>query len=100
MLLCCMKGSLDGFRSVASLWGWTCQVVRGFPTFAPCLEHICAGGGECSKYGFGIVISVGILYLRLRIMLLVGMSWAYVLSVMLARGVRRDVRHPCQEEAL
>ena len=25
--------------------GCTCQVVRGFPTFAPCLEHICAGGG-------------------------------------------------------
>ena len=25
--------------------GCTCQVVRGFHTFAPCLEHICAGGG-------------------------------------------------------
>ena len=53
----------------------------------------------CSKYGFGIVISVGILYLRLRIELLAGMSWADVLSFMLARGVRRDVRHPRQKKA-
>ena len=34
----------------------------------------------------------GIIYLRLRIMLLVGMSWADVLSVMLARGVMSDIR--------
>ena len=54
----------------------------------------------CSKYGFGIVMSEGIIYLRLRIMLLVGMSWADVLSVMLARGVMCYVRHPRQEEAL
>ena len=54
----------------------------------------------CSKYGFGIVMSEGIIYLRLRIMLLVGMSWADVWSVMLARGVMCDVRHPRQEEAL
>ena len=25
--------------------GCTCQAVRGLPTFAPCLENICAGGG-------------------------------------------------------
>ena len=49
--------------------GCTCQAVRGFPTFAPCLEHICAGGGGVG----GIVMSEGIIYLRLRIMLLVGM---------------------------
>ena len=54
----------------------------------------------CSKYGFGTVMSEGIIYLRLRIMLLVGMSWADMLSVMLARGVMCDVRHPRQEEAL
>ena len=30
---------------VASMLGCTCQAVRGFPTFAHCLEHICAGGG-------------------------------------------------------
>ena len=45
-------------------------------------------------------MSEGIIYLCLRIMLLVGMSWADVLSVMLVRGVMCDVRHPCQEEAL
>ena len=44
MLLCCMRGCLDSFRSVASLWGYTCQAVSGFTTFTPCLEHICAGG--------------------------------------------------------
>ena len=53
----------------------------------------------CSKYGFGIVISEGILYYALEL-LLVGMSWAGVLSVMLERGVVCDVRHPRQEEAL
>ena len=44
MLLCyiCL---LDGFSVVASVLGFTCQVVRGFPTFAPCLEHVCAVGG-------------------------------------------------------
>ena len=54
----------------------------------------------CSKYGFGIVMSEGIIDVRLIVMLLVGMSWADVLSVMLARGVMCDVRHPHQEEAL
>ena len=39
-------------------------------------------------------MSEGIIYLCLRIMLLVGMSWADVLSVMLARGVmcESDIR--------
>ena len=44
-------------------------------------------------------MSEGIIYLHLRIMLLVGISWADVLSVMLACGVMCDVRHPRQEEA-
>ena len=56
MLLCCMKCSLDGFRSAASLWGWTCQVAMGFPTFAPCLEHVCAGGGGGSVANMGLVL--------------------------------------------
>ena len=30
---------------VASMLGFTGQAVKGFPTFAPCLEHMCAGGG-------------------------------------------------------
>ena len=54
----------------------------------------------CSKYGFGSVMSEGIIYLRLRIMLLVRMPWADVLSVMFARGVMCDVRYTRQEEAL
>ena len=36
---------LDSFFLVASMLGFTCQVVRGFQAFAPCLEHVCAGGG-------------------------------------------------------
>ena len=35
----------DSFSLVASMLGFACQVVRGFSAFAPCLEHICAGGG-------------------------------------------------------
>ena len=50
--------------------------------------HVCI----CSKYGFGIVTSEGIIDLRLIVMLLVGMSWADVLSVMLARGMMCDTR--------
>ena len=44
-------------------------------------------------------MSEGIIYLRLRIILLVGMLGVDVF-VMLARGVMCDVRHPRQEEAL
>ena len=40
-----LNGGLDNFPLVVSMLGCTCQAVRGFPTFAPCLEHICAGGG-------------------------------------------------------
>ena len=54
----------------------------------------------CVANMVGIVMSEGIIDLRLTVMLLVGMSWADVLSVMLARGVMCDVRHPRQEEAL
>ena len=42
----------------------------------------------------------GYIYLHLIIMLLVGMSWADVLSVMLVRGVMCDVRYTRQMEAL
>ena len=45
-------------------------------------------------------MSEGITDLRLIVMLLVGMSWADVLCVMLARGVMCDVRLTRQEEAL
>ena len=41
--------------------GYTYQAVRGFPTFAPCLEHICAGGG-----GGGSVANMGFVSLYRR----------------------------------
>ena len=39
--------------------GFTCQAVRGFPTFAPCLEHVCAGGGGGSVANEGLVLYIG-----------------------------------------
>ena len=30
---------------VASMLGFACHAVRGFPSIAPCLEQVCAGGG-------------------------------------------------------
>ena len=33
------------FLFVASMLGFACHVVRGVPSIAPCLEHVCAGGG-------------------------------------------------------
>ena len=41
--------------------GFTCQAVSGFPTFAPCLEHVCAGGG-----GGGSVANMGLVSLYRR----------------------------------
>ena len=41
--------------------GFACQAVRGFPTFAPCLEHVCAGGG-----GGGSVAIVDLVLVYLR----------------------------------
>ena len=32
------------FLLVALMLGFACQVVRGFPSIAHCLEHVCAGG--------------------------------------------------------
>ena len=43
--LTCSGGLVDSFSLVASLLGFTCQVVRGVGAFAPCLEHVRAGGG-------------------------------------------------------
>ena len=80
--------------------GCTCQAVGGFPTFAPCLEHICAGGGgSVANMGLVLLCRRG-LYIYALELCYVGMSWADVLSVMLVRGVMCDVRHPRQEEAL
>ena len=48
-------GCFDGFSGVASMLGCTGQAVRGFPTFAPCLDHVCDGGGG----GGGSVANMG-----------------------------------------
>ena len=50
-----------GSLLVASMLGFTCQAVRVFPTFAPCLEHVCAGGG-----GGGSVANMGFVSLYRR----------------------------------
>ena len=40
--------------------GSACQVVRVFCAFAPCLEHVCAGGGgSVANAGFMIHDGVG-----------------------------------------
>ena len=48
LLRVCLLASL----LVALKLGFTCQAVKGFPTLAPCLEHICAGGGSVANMGF------------------------------------------------
>ena len=55
-LLCCTGAAWIDFRLVTSMLGCTCQAVRGFPTFAACLEHICAGGGGGSVANMGLVL--------------------------------------------
>ena len=59
--------------------GCTCQVVRGFHTFAPCLEHICAGwggggGGSVANVGFMLHYSGGDYSFTSDIILLVQVS--------------------------
>ena len=69
--------------------GFTCQAVRGFPTFSPCSEHVCAGGGGYTG---------GDYRLCLNIMLLVKCYSRRV--VLTAHEVMYDIRYPRQEEAL
>ena len=59
------------YGCLSALWlpqclGWTCQVVSGFGAFAPCLEHVCAGGGggSVANVGYCFIISWGIIVLR------------------------------------
>ena len=40
--------------------GSACQVVRGFCAFAPCLEHVCAGGGGGGVANAGFMIHDGV----------------------------------------
>ena len=39
--------------------GFTCKVVRGFSAFAPCLEHVRAGGGSVANALFHVYVGVG-----------------------------------------
>ena len=50
VLVLCQLTCSGGLVDKASLWlphsmGFTCQVVRGFSAFSPCVEHVRAGGG-------------------------------------------------------
>ena len=47
------------FLFVASMLGFACHVVRGVPSIAPCLEHVCAGGGGGSVAFEGFVLYAG-----------------------------------------
>ena len=58
--------------------GFTCHAVRGFPSIAPCLEHICAGGGSVAFEGF-VSCAGGDYALYPNIMLLVQVM-VYVMS--------------------
>ena len=43
--------------------GVACHVVRGFPSIALCLEHVCAGGGGGGRVAFeGFVLYAGGIY--------------------------------------
>ena len=43
--------------------GFACHAVRGFPSIAPCLEHVCAGGGGSSVAFEGFVFNLILCYL-------------------------------------
>ena len=62
--------------------GFTCHAVRGFPSFAPCLEHVCGGGGSVAIEGF-VLYAGGDYGLHLNIVLLVQVV-AYMMSDMFA----------------
>ena len=44
--------------------GFTCQAVSFFSSFAPCLEHVCAGGSVANE-GLGLYIG-GDYFLHLK----------------------------------
>ena len=50
---------------VASMLGLACHAVRGFPSIAPCLEHVCAGGGGGSVAfeGFCVICRRGLYFI-------------------------------------
>ena len=52
--------------------GVACYVARGFPSIAPCLEHVCAGGGSVAFEGF-VLYAGGAYAVYPNVMLLVEM---------------------------
>ena len=68
-----MVASVLGFRP-------TCQAVRGFPTFAPCLEHFCAGGG-------GVVLQMGVWWYISEGIVVAPLMLCYLWKVMGVRDV-------------
>ena len=63
-------------------WGLPIKQSGVFPSFAPCLEHVCAGGGSVAIEGFVVYIG-GDISCTLNITLLVQVM-AYVMSDMFA----------------
>ena len=56
-----LKGWLDSFSSwLPQCWGLPVNQLGGFLSFAPCLEHVCAGGGGGgSVANEGLVLYIG-----------------------------------------
>ena len=67
--------------------GFACHVVRGFPSIAPCLEHVCAGGGGSVAFEGFVLLPAGIVLCNLILCYLCKM--VYVISGM---NVTEEVR--------
>ena len=54
------KGCLGSFSFwLPQCWGLPAKQLVGFPSFAPCLEHVCAGGGGGSVANEGLGLYIG-----------------------------------------
>ena len=62
------------------MFGFTCHAVRGFPSVAPCLEHVCAGGGGGSVAFEGFVLYAGGDYVLYPNIMLLVQVMAYEMS--------------------
>ena len=98
-----LKGWLDSFSFwLPQCWGVPVKQLEVFPTFAPCLGHICAGGGG-SVANMGLVLLYqggGGLYCALELCCLYCRNVMSRRVVMTAHGVMCGVGYPRQEEAL
>ena len=94
-----LKGWLDSFSFwLPQCWGVPIKQLGVFPKFAPCLEHICAGGGSVANMGLVLLYRRGFYitpynYVTCR----KAMSRRIVMTT---HGVMCDIRYPRQEEAL